>query len=143
MQQAGHQQRLHDLRNATRQVQVDGQVLAGRLEVAQHRGFLAHALEVVNRPLDAGRMRNCQEVQHGIGRAAHDHDHRDRIFDGFSGDEVARLDVFFDRFDQHLRRFPGRVHLLVMRIGHGAGVGWRNVQRLEGAGHVLAVYMPP
>ena len=69
MQQAGHQQRLHDLRNATRQVQVDGQVLAGRLEVAQHRGFLAHALEVVNRPLDAGRMRNCQEVQHGIGRA--------------------------------------------------------------------------
>jgi hypothetical protein len=51
------------------------------------------------------------------------------------GDDVARLQVLLDRFDQHLGRFLGRVLLLVVRVRHGRRVGQRDAQRLERAGH--------
>jgi hypothetical protein len=49
----GVQQHLHHGRDAAGAVQVDGQVLAAGLQVAQHRGLAAHALEVVDGPFHA------------------------------------------------------------------------------------------
>ena len=80
-------------------------------------------------------MRDGQKVQHGIGGATGGHDDGDCIFDRFARDDIARLDVFFDRFDQHRRRRFGGIELFVVRVGHGAGINQRNAQGLEGAGH--------
>ena len=135
MQQTGRQQCFHHLGNATGLVQVHGQVFAAGFEVAQHRGLDAYALEVVNRPFHFGRVGNGQKVQHGIGRATGGHDHGHGVFNRLAGDDVARLDVLFDGLDQHLGRFLGRVHFLVVRIGHGGGVGQGDAQGLEGRAH--------
>ena len=91
-------------RDAAGAVQVDRQVLAAGLQVAQHRHLAAHALEVVDRPFDLGRVRDGQEVQHRVGRAAGGHDHRHRVLDRLLGDDVARLQVGLHRLDQHARR---------------------------------------
>jgi len=48
MQQTRGQQDLHDLGNAAGAVQVNRQVLAAGLEIAQNRSFLAYALKVVD-----------------------------------------------------------------------------------------------
>ena len=45
------------------------------------------------RPLDAGRVRDGEEVQHRVGRAAGRHDHGDRVLDRLARDDVARLQV--------------------------------------------------
>ena len=80
-------------------------------------------------------MRNGQKVQHGIGRTAGCHDHGDGVFNRFFGHDVAWLDVFLDRFNQYPGRLLGRVHFFVVRVGHGAGVGQRNAERLKCARH--------
>jgi hypothetical protein len=37
-------------------------------------------------------MGDGQEVQHGVGRAAGGHDHRDGVLDALARDDVARLE---------------------------------------------------
>ena len=135
MQQAGHQQGFHHLWDAAGAVQVHRQVLAAGLEVAQHGGFHAHALKVVNRPVDLGSVGDRQEVQHGVGGSSCGHDHGDCVFDRLASHDVTRLDVFLDGFHQNFGRLPGGVELFVVRVCHGAGVGQRDAQRLEGRGH--------
>jgi len=43
-----------------------GPTASGRRETG---AFPAHALEVVQRPFDASRFRDCENVKHGVGRA--------------------------------------------------------------------------
>jgi hypothetical protein len=131
VQQARLQQDLHDLRDTAGAVQVHRQVFARRLEVAQHRRPLAHALEVVDGPFHAGRVSDGQEVQYCVGGATGRHDHGHCVLDGLARHDVTRLDVLLDRLDQHLGRVLGRVHLLVVRIGHGGRVGQGDAQRFE------------
>ncbi len=119
VQQAGGQQGLHDLGNATGIVQVHCQVLAAGFKVAQHRGFDAHAFKVVNGPFHFSGVGNGQEVQHGVGRTTGGHDHGHGVFNGFSRHDIARLQVFFDGLDQHFGGLFGRIHFLVVRVGHG------------------------
>ena len=107
MQQTGFEQDLHDLRNATCLVQVDSQIFATGLKVAEHRDFFAHAFKVVNGPRHIGRVGNGQKVQYRIGGAASGHDHGHGIFNGFFGDDVAGLQIVFDGFDQNFGRFFG------------------------------------
>ena len=101
MQQTRRQQDLHDLGNAAGAVQVNRQVLAAGLEIAQDGRLLAHSFEVVNRPVHASRMGNGQEVQHRIGRATGGHDHGDGIFNRLAGHDIARLEVLLDGLDQY------------------------------------------
>ena len=135
MQQARVEQHFHHLRNPACAVQIYSQVLAAGLEVAQHGRFDAHAFEIVDGPLHLCRVGNCQEVQDRVGRAASGHDDRHRVFDGLPGHDIAGFQVHLDGLDQHFRRLFGRVHLLVMRVGHGGRVGEADAQCLEGAGH--------
>ena len=135
VQQAGCQQGFHDLGDTARLVQVHGQVLAARLQVANDGDFLAHALEIINRPLDASRVGNGQKVQHRVGGAARGHDHSHSVFDGFLGDDVAGLEVFFDGFDQDLGGLFGRVLRFIMGVGHGGRVGQGHAQSLKRRGH--------
>ena len=54
------------------------------LEVAQHRHFAPHALEVVDGPFHARRSGDGEVVQHRVGRAAGRHDKRDGVLDRLS-----------------------------------------------------------
>ena len=67
MQHASVEEQLHHLRNAAGLVQIDSEVFTAGLQVANHRHFFAHALEIVNRPFHVCGMRDGQEVQYGIG----------------------------------------------------------------------------
>src|SRR5690606_13904026 len=93
VQQPGIEQQLHDLGHAARTMKVDREIVPAGLEVAEDRHLAAHALEVVDAPFDVGGVGNGQKMQHGIGRPAHGHDYRHRVFDGFARDDVARLEV--------------------------------------------------
>ncbi len=135
VQQASVEQDLHDLGNATGFVQVHRQGFAAGLEVAQHGGALADALEIVDGPLHACAVRDGQEVQHGVGRAAGGHDDGHGVFNRFFGDDVAGLEVHLDGFDQDFRRLFGRIDFFVVNVGHGRRVGQRNAQGFKGRRH--------
>ena len=123
MQQPVLEHFLHQGGDAASTVQVDGQVLAAGLEVAQHRDLLAHAFVVVDRPVDARAMGDGQVVQDGVGGPTGGHDHRHGVLDRFLGDDVLGLEVLLDRFDQDGRSLLDAVHHLVFHIGHGGRVG--------------------
>ena len=135
VQQTGLQQHLQHLRHAAGPVEVDRDILARRLQVAQHRHLLADALEVVDRPFDFSRRGDRQEVQHRVGRAAGGHDQRDSVLDGVVRDDVARAQVVLDGFDEHARRFRRGIGLLRVRRGHLRRTQQADAQGLERRRH--------
>ncbi len=104
VQHAIREQDLQYLRHTARAVEIDRDVAARGLEVAQHRHLAPHALEIVDGPLHTGSRSDGQVMQHRVGRAAGRHHQRDRVLDRLAGDDVARLEVVLDRLDQHARR---------------------------------------
>ena len=78
MQAPMREKYLHDLWNAARFVQIGRDVCAARLKVAKHGRAFAYRLEVIDGKRNLGCARNSEQVKHGIGGAAHGHDHRDR-----------------------------------------------------------------
>ena len=120
MQQAVIQKHLHHLRNATSTVQVNGQIVARRLQIAQHRNALAHALEIVDRPEHARRMRDREKVQHGVGRSTNGHDHRDRVFNRVPGDDVPRTAIMANGVHQHTSRFCSVRNRCIVFVGQRA-----------------------
>ena len=92
-----------------------------------------------------GRVRDRQVVQHGVGRAAGRHDHRDRVLDRLARDDVARLQVLLDRLDQHAAPTPRRCRLSPSSgDGHRASEPSRLMPSASNDDDiVLAVYMPP
>ena len=125
VQQAVLEQHLEHLRHAARAVEIDRDVASRGLEIAEHRHLPAHALEVVDRPFDARRVRDGEVVQDGVRRAAGRHDERHRVLDRLARDDVARLQVVLDRCDEHAGRGGRRVRFL--------GVGRRELRRAEQA----------
>jgi hypothetical protein len=84
----------------------------------QITGTLAHALEVVDAPFHFGRMRDSQEVQHGIGRAAGGHDQRNGVFDRFLRDDVARLEIGLTASTSTRADSAADTDLFVVGVGH-------------------------
>ena len=74
-------QALGDQRDAAGGVEVDGDVAAAGLEVAQQRRALGDAVEVVDVELDAGLAGDGQQVQHAVGRAAAASRRGDRVLE--------------------------------------------------------------
>ena len=62
MQQASVEQNLHYLRNTTGSVQIGRHILTRGFQVTDHRYLLAHALVVIDMPLDISGMRYRQKV---------------------------------------------------------------------------------
>ena len=135
MQEPVREQHLEHLRHAARVAEVRRDEAPRRLEVAQHRHAPAHALEVVDRPLDAGRRRDREVVEHRVGRAAGGHHERDRVLDRPPRDDVARLDVAPDRLDEHLRAVGRGVRLLEVGRGHLRAAEQADAERLERRAH--------
>src|SRR5690606_26253050 len=110
-------------------------VTARRLEVADDRHAAPDAFEVVDCPFDLCGMGDGQEMQYCIGGTTGGHDDRHRIFDGFARDDVARPHTPPHGVDQHARRFGCRCHLLVVFVGHGAGIRQAHAHGLECGTH--------
>src|SRR5207247_4979119 len=94
-----------------------------------------HPFEVVDRPLDAGRAGDREVMQHGIGRAAGRHDQGNGVLDGLARDDVARLEIFFYRLEQHARRLGCRIGLLRVGCRELRGGEQAHAQRLERRAH--------
>ena len=135
VQESGHQQGFHNLRNTPSFMEVHRKIFSAGFQVAKHGCFDTDPLEVIDAPLHICSMRDGQQMQDRIGRAANGHNHCDRIFKRSAGDDVARLQVAFNGFDQHFGRLFRRDHFFVVRIGHGGRIGQGHAQRLKGRGH--------
>ena len=60
------------------------------LQIAQQRRALADAVEVVDRQLDAGLVRDGEQVQHAVRRSAAGRDRGDRVLEALARDDLAR-----------------------------------------------------
>src|SRR5207247_10449164 len=101
VQHTGLLQALQEDRDAAGVEEVDGVVVAARLEVAEQRRAVRDAVEVVDVELDAGLARHGEEVQHGVGAPAAGGDGRDRVLQRLARDDVARaLSAAQDVHDQ-------------------------------------------
>jgi hypothetical protein len=61
-----------------------------RRDLRQVRHAAAHAIDVLHREVDAGLVRRRQQVQHGVGRAAHGDVERDGVLEGIEAGDRAR-----------------------------------------------------
>ena len=68
--EAGLQQLAGDERDTARGVQVGGDEASTRLDVCDDGRALGDAVELVDRELDAELVRDCEQVQHAVRRAA-------------------------------------------------------------------------
>ena len=110
------EEELEQGRGAANVVQVFEDVLAGRLEVGEEGCAVGDGLEVFYGQLDADAVRDGDQVEDGIGRAAGDVDKDHGLLEGLSGDNVARADVFLE---QILDRLTGIKTLLHLCLGVG------------------------
>ena len=78
----GVEQHLQQRRDPADGDQLGHQVLAARLQVREHRHAIADAREVVERELHARRVRDREQMQHGVGRAAERDDDGDGVLEG-------------------------------------------------------------
>ena len=74
-------------------------------------------------------------MQHGIGRAAHGHDHADGVLKRLAGEQVERSDVGLHRLQQHLGRSRCTVGLFLILRRHGGAVGQAQSHRFDGGAH--------
>ena len=80
------------------------------------RDAVADAVEVVEGQLDLRLVRDGQQVQHGVGRAAEGHDDGDRVLERLARQDVARRDT---AFEQPHHGFPGKVRVVVAAAVRG------------------------
>ncbi len=97
------EQHLHDLRNASRLMQIGCNIPAGGLQIASTGTLPRMRSKSSIVELHLRRMGDGKEMQYGIGRTADRHDYGDRILDRFAGDDVTRTDLLPDRVNQDFR----------------------------------------
>ena len=87
------EQRLHEHRQAAAAVDVVHDVAAERLQVADVRHLAADPVEVVEGQLDLGLVRDREQVQHDVGRAAERHADGDGVLERLLGQDLAGGDA--------------------------------------------------
>ena len=135
MEQAGIEQQLHYLRDATGLMQVDGHIATTGFEIANHRDPLANGLKVIDVELNAGRAGNRQQVQHRIGGSTHRHNHRDCIFKSLTRQQIKRANVGFNCLDQYLGTAGSTLGLFGIFGGHCGAVGQAQAHGFDGRTH--------
>ena len=73
-------------------VQILHVVLAGGLEIDQHRGLAAQPVEAVEVEIEAAAPGNGREMDHGVGRAADREQHPKRIGEGGGREDAIRCE---------------------------------------------------
>src|SRR5271166_3750092 len=143
MESAMVEQHSQHLPHATDAMKVYSHIAARWLQVAENGRLPAHALEVVQRPFDASRFRDCENVKHGVGRALGRHDCRNRVPDGLPRDDVARLEILLDRLLEHSCGFGDRVQLFLIFRRHEWRVNQTQAERGSRARHSVRGVLSP
>ncbi len=129
------EQHLHDERNPADPVQVGRYVLARRFEVDHVRGTFADMFKVLERQLDIGSVRDGEQVQHGVRRAADSHHDGNAVFKRLFGHDLARCEVVLEQLEQRRpARCGARVDFVVFSR-HRRRVGQAHSHRFKRARH--------
>ncbi|MPL67232.1 hypothetical protein SDC9_12923 [bioreactor metagenome] len=96
VQQAGAAHLAQNAHDATGAVHVfHVHVLLRRRDLAQAGHLAAEPVDVVHGEVDAALVRDRQQMQHGVGRAAHGDIEAHRVLEGLEGGDVARQQALF------------------------------------------------
>jgi hypothetical protein len=82
-------------------------------------------------------------VKECVGRALSRHDCCDRIPNGLSRDDVARLEIHLDRILEHVRGFDHRVQLFLIFCRQQRRVNQTQAKRGDRASHSVRCILPP
>ena len=93
VEQAGVEQRLHERTDAADGDEFGHEMFAAGLEVGEHGHAFADAREVVEGQLHLRGVRDGEQVQHGVGRAAERDDDGDGVLERFLGQDVERAQI--------------------------------------------------
>lgn len=93
VEQARLEQGFHHRHDASDRDQVGHEETATWLEIGQNRHATADAGEILERELDFRRVRDGKQVHDGICGSAEGDDDRDRILEGFLGNDVRGQDA--------------------------------------------------
>src|SRR5262249_49986131 len=85
-----------DERDTACTVDVGRVVATPRLHVGEHRRLLRHAVEVVDRERDPELVRDREQVEKAVRRAARRHDGGGRVLEGLAGHELRGAEVLSD-----------------------------------------------
>ncbi len=133
--ESGIHERLHQRRQAAVAVDVVHDVLAEGLQVADVRHLRADAVEVVESQVDLGLVRDREQVQHDVGRAAERHADRDRVLERLLGEDVARGDAEAQQVGDGLTGAVGEVVPTRVGGGRARAAGQREAERFGDGGH--------
>ena len=90
-------------------VEIGGDVLAAGSEVRDDGRRGGESVEVVQRQLDPGFVRDCEQVEHAVRRAAGARDSDDGVLERFAGDERRGPHVAGDHVENQRPGCFGRV----------------------------------
>jgi hypothetical protein len=91
-------------------------VAAARPQVGEDRRAIADPGEIVEREIHTRLVRDREQMQHGVRRAAERDDSRDRVLEGFLAQDVGGLDAAVDERDDGL---AGAAAIVGLRARHG------------------------
>ena len=98
------QQRLHQKRYSTSLEHIFGHITATRLQIGDIRCLFEDFGNVEQIEFNSAFVRHGRQMQRSIGRAARRRHHSSRVFQGLTGDDVARTNVQRDQFHDLLAR---------------------------------------
>ena len=129
--EAGLQQLARDERDAAGGMQVGRDEAAARLDVGDDRRARRDAVELVDRQVDAELVRDREQMQHAVRRAAGRGDRGDRVLDRVTRDHLRRPRVVADELHRDAPGFERSV--VLRRIGRGDVVqpGGADAEELE------------
>ena len=135
VEQSGVQELAHDDGHAADLVEVGHDVLARGAEVGQVGGDAAEAVKVVDLQVDLGLVGDGEEVEDGVGGAAHGEDDHDGVLEGFLCHDVAGLDAALQHAVDGGGGLVGDALVLGVDGGHGGRAGDGHAHGLDGGGH--------
>ena len=97
---------------------------------------VADPVEVVERQVDLGLVRDGEQVQHRVGGAAERHHHGDRVLERLPGQDLSRAVMpWRSMLDHGLAGAPGEAVAAAVGRRRRGRAGQRHAQRLGRAGH--------
>ena len=135
VEQPGVEQGTHDDRHPAHLVQVVHHVLAEGPDVGHVRHSPPDPVEVVQGQFHPGLVRNRQQVQDGVGRAAERHHHGDRVLEGLPGEDPAGGDAVLDLPEDGLPGAAGEHVAATVHRWRRRAPDQAHAQPLGGTGH--------
>src|SRR5207249_255414 len=121
VEEAGAEQLPHDDGHPADVVEVDHHVAPGRAGVGDVRHAAADPVEVVEGEVHPGLVGDGEQVEDGVGRAAHGHRHGDGVLERLLGHDLAGPESQLEEVEDGLPGGVGEAVPAGVRGGGGGG----------------------